>query len=74
MHETISTNFKGFIDNFYEEKGNLRISGWLVTNHNREDVIYFADIGHNVAFYNFNERPDVAKHYGTDNENYLKWN
>lgn len=71
MHETLSSNFTGFIDNNYFDNGNLRISGWLVTKHQRDTVIYFLDIGHSVAFYNYNERQDVADFYKTDNEDYL---
>jgi hypothetical protein len=72
MHKTLSNNFIGYIDNFYVENGNLRISGWLVTTHERSNVVYYLDIGHNIAFYNFNERQDVSNFYGLSNENYLK--
>lgn len=72
MHETLSSNFKGFIDNFYHEDGNLRISGWLITNHKRDDVVYFIDIGHNVAFYNHNEREDVADFYNMQTDDYKR--
>ena len=72
MHETLSPNFKGFIDNFYIEDGNLRISGWLITTHDRDDIVYFSDIGHNIAFYNYNDRQDVADFYSTSDNNYLK--
>lgn len=70
MHETLSQNFRGYIDNFFLENGNLRFSGWIVTTHSREEVIYFLDIGHNVALYNYNERQDVYEFYGKDS-NYL---
>lgn len=72
MHETLSTQFKGFIDNFYVNDGNLRISGWLTTDENRDDVVYFVDIGRSIAFYNYNERQDVASFYQTTNDNYLR--
>lgn len=72
MHTTLSPQFKGYIDNFYVRDGNLRISGWLVTTEPRDDVIYFADIGHSIAFYNYNERQDVANHYQTDDTNFVK--
>lgn len=71
MHETLSSNFKGYIDNFHTENGNLRVSGWLTTEHDRDNVIYFLDIGHNVAFYNYNERQDVANFYKTNDQKYL---
>lgn len=72
MHETLSPNFNGYIDNFYVENGNLRVSGWIVTTKERDTVDYFLDIGHPIAFYNYNERQDVANFYGTTDENYLK--
>jgi len=72
MHNTMSELFTGHIDNFYVQNGNLRISGWLVSKESRDEVVYFADIGHSVAFYNYNERQDVADFYKSSDVNYLK--
>lgn len=72
MHETLSDNFIGYIDNLYVENENLRISGWLITKHNRDDIVYYADIGHSFAFYNYNERQDVADFYKSEDLNYNK--
>lgn len=71
MHETLSSKFKGFVDNFYLADGNLRFSGWLVSTEPRENVVYYIDVGHPVAFYNYNERTDVAEHYKTGNPAYV---
>lgn len=70
MHDTLSPNFHGHVDNFYVDNGNLVFSGWITTTHKREEVIYFIDVGHEVAFYNFNERQDVADFYSTTDTNY----
>lgn len=70
MHETLSENFKGFIDNFYVDNGNLRISGWVVTTHVRDQVTYF--INEKIAFYNYNERQDVANFYKTSDQGYAQ--
>lgn len=67
----MSELFTGHIDNFYVQDGNLRISGWLVSKEPRDDVIYFIDIGHSVAFYNYNERQDVHDFYKNVNTEYL---
>jgi len=72
MHNTLSELFTGHIDNFYVNDGNLRISGWLVGKENRDDIVYFTDIGHSIAFYNYNERQDVADFYKTSSTDYLK--
>jgi hypothetical protein len=72
MHETLSPNFKGYIDNFFIEGDNLRFSGWIVTTNQRENVVYYLDNGNNIAFFNYNERPDVASFYNTNDINYLK--
>lgn len=72
MHETLSPQFKGYIDNFYVRDGNLRISGWLITTEPRDEVIYFVDIGHSIAFYNYNERQDVADYYQSSDADYVK--
>lgn len=71
MHQTLSESFKGYVDNFYTENGNIRISGWLVTTAPRQDVVYYVDNGNDVAFYNYNERQDVADFYKTENRDYL---
>lgn len=63
MHNTLSPKFNGYVDNMFVENGNLRFAGWLVTDYNRDDVTYFIDIGHNVAFYNYNDRQDVLDFY-----------
>ena len=65
MHETLSLNFKGYIDNFYSNDGQVRLSGWIVSTHNRDDITLCLDIGHEVVIYNFNERNDVASFYNT---------
>lgn len=70
MHETLSQKFKGYIDTFKVKDDNFRLSGWLVTTEPREDVVYYVDIGYPLAFYNFNERPDVAAFYKADNQNF----
>lgn len=72
MHNTLSDFFKGFIDNFYVQDGNLRVSGWLVSTEPRDEVVYFLDIGHNIAFYTFNERQDVANHYKTSDPTFIE--
>lgn len=71
MHETLSQNFIGYIDNLFVEDGNLKFSGWYVTRHAREDVVYYIDIGHPVAFFNYNPRQDVADFYKTSDPNYV---
>lgn len=63
MHETLSPNFIGYIDNFYFEDDSLRIAGWLISKHPRDSVTLFLDIGRDVVFYNYNERADVANFY-----------
>lgn len=72
MHETLNSQFKGFIDNFSVNNGNLRISGWITTTEPRDDVVYFADIGRSIAFYNYNERQDVANFYNSVDDNHLR--
>ena len=72
MHETLSPNFKGYIDNFFIDGDNLRFSGWLVTTNPRDQVVYYLDNGNNIAFFNYNERSDVAKFYNTTDDSYLK--
>ena len=72
MHKTLSANFIGHIDNFYVRDNNLRISGWLVSNHSRSDVVYYLDTGNQIAFYNYNERQDVASFYNTTNNDYIQ--
>lgn len=71
MHKTLSDNVVGYVDNFYTENGNLRISGWLVSKLPRNEVVYYIDNGHQIAFYNYNERQDVAEFYKTENRDYL---
>ena len=71
MHDTLSPEFKGYVDNFYVDNDNLRLSGWIVTTMPRHEVIYYVDVGHEVAIYNFNERQDVANYYTTNDTNYL---
>lgn len=71
MHETLSTKFKGYIDNSYVKDNNLRISGWIVSTEPRADVVYYIDIGHPVAFFNYNNRQDVASFYETSNYDYI---
>lgn len=61
MHETLDGRFKGYIDNFYNQDGNLRISGWISTTLDRAHVTYY--INKTIAFYNYNERQDVADFY-----------
>jgi hypothetical protein len=70
MHDTLSKDFIGYLDNAYVADGHLRISGWLVSSLFRSDIIYYLDIGHPVAFYNFNVRQDVADFYNTTNADY----
>lgn len=70
MHNTLSPNFIGYIDNLYYDDGGLRVSGWIVTKHPRDNVTLYIDIGHNVAFYNFNERADVANFYKSNSFDY----
>lgn len=72
MHNTLSDLFSGYIDNFFVQDGNLRISGWLVSKEPRDEVVYFADIGHSIAFYNYNERQDVFDFYQQQSTDYLK--
>lgn len=71
MHETLSENFIGYIDNNYVENGNLRVSGWLVPKVNKDHVTLILNIGRDLIFYNFNERQDVATFYSTNDANYL---
>lgn len=70
MHETLSTKFKGYIDNSYIKDGNLRLSGWIVSTESRDDIIYFVDVGHPIAFFNYNNRQDVATFYNTTDYNF----
>jgi hypothetical protein len=70
MHSTLSPSFIGYLDNTYISNGNLRISGWIVSNIDRNQLTYYIDIGHPVAFYNYNERQDVADFYGTNSNDY----
>ena len=65
MHDTLSSKFKGHIDNFYQEDGNLRLSGWIYTEEPVTEVVYYIDADHPIAFFAQNERPDVAKFYNT---------
>ena len=67
----MSDLFSGHIDNFFIQDGNLRVSGWLVSREPRDDVVYFIDVGHSIAFYNFNERQDVSSFYQTSEQSYL---
>ena len=70
MHETLSTKFKGYIDNSYVMDGNLRLSGWIVSTEPRSSIVYYLDIGHPIAFFNYNNRQDVASFYDTSNYDY----
>ena len=70
MHETLSPNFKGYIDNLYTQDGNIRISGWIVSTHKRDDVILHLYNGHDMVFYNFNSRTDVASFYASSDFDY----
>jgi hypothetical protein len=73
MHETLSPSFKGFVDTFSLTDGNLRFTGWLITNEpSRDNVVYYVEFGHSIAFYNYNERPDVAEFYNTTDTNYIR--
>lgn len=63
MHETKSSRFAGYIDNFLVDGANLKISGWIATILPRQSVTYYLDIGRPVSFYNYNERQDVADFY-----------
>lgn len=68
MHETLSNNFKGWIDNLYVDNGNLRISGWLANlNATSDEVSFHLDIGRPITFYSTNERQDVFDFYINDN-------
>ena len=71
MHETLSTYFRGYIDNFFLEEGNIRLSGWIVTSHNRDDVTLKLNTGHDIVFYNYNQRQDVADFYKTNDPNFV---
>lgn len=71
MHETLSSQFKGYIDNFFVDNGNLRVSGWLTTTLPRHEVVYYVDVGHEVAIFNFNNRQDVADFYNTNDSNFV---
>lgn len=43
----------------------------MVTNHAREDVVYYLDTGNSpIAFFNHNERQDVADFYKSKNPDY----
>lgn len=70
MHNTLSKDFIGYLDNAYVSDGHLRLSGWLVSRLNRDNIVYCLDIGHPVVFYNFNERQDVADFYGNNTLDY----
>lgn len=70
MHETLSKEFIGYLDNAYVADGHLRISGWLISSNPRENIVYYLDIGHPVAFYNYNERQDVADFYQSNSLDY----
>ena len=66
MHNTLSTNFKGFVENFYVLEGNLKITGWLYSiTHDLQDVTFHLDMGQGlpIVFYSNNERQDVANWY-----------
>lgn len=71
MHETKSEKFKGHVDNLYVADGNMRFSGWVASTEPREKIVYYIDIGHPIAFYNYNERKDVAEFYKTSNPDYI---
>lgn len=70
MHDTLSNDFIGYLDNAYVADGHLRLSGWIVSNIYRENIVYYLDIGHQVAFYNYNERQDVADFYKSSSQDY----
>jgi hypothetical protein len=72
MHETLSPSFKGYVDNFTVTDGNLRFSGWLITTENRDNVVYYINAGHDIAFYNYNDRSDVSDFYKTQQSDYVK--
>lgn len=71
MHETLSPNFKGYIDNFFLEEDNVRISGWIICLQNRDDATLGLNVGHDINFYNYNQRQDVADFYKTNDSNYV---
>lgn len=71
MHETQTPNYIGYIDNFYVEGTNLRISGWLISKHFRDDINLYVKTDREIAIYNYNERQDVATFYGTQNIDYI---
>lgn len=71
MHETGSANYIGYIDNFYEEGGNLRISGWIVPKHNKYEHEFAIRADSIIKFWSSNERQDVADFYGGDDRDYL---
>lgn len=63
-HKTKTELVGGYIDDFYVENNNLRISGWLVPAVYKEECEFFLELdGKLLALFCYNERPDVATAY-----------
>lgn len=65
MHETMNPRVIGHIDEFFVADNNLKISGWLVSEDPRDEVVFYIDGGSPIAFFNYNERQDVAAAYSS---------
>lgn len=66
MHETLSVNYIGHIDEFYEKDGNVHISGWVVTRipNAQKFIEYVVSTDEkDVIFWGRNVRQDVADFY-----------
>jgi len=71
-HKTKSINVFGYIDNFYTENNNLRISGWLVPSVEKDNVEFYLQLDDKLlSLFCFNERLDVAKNYNTKDNKFI---
>lgn len=63
-HKTLCDSVFGYIDDFYVENNNLRISGWIIPTLEKESVNFYISIDNKLlSLFCYNERLDVAKVY-----------
>lgn len=72
-HKTKTDLVYGFLDDFYVENNNLRISGWLVPSVEKEECEFYFELdGKLLVVFCYNERIDVAAAYETNNIAFVK--
>jgi len=72
-HKTKTDLVGGYIDDFYVENNNLRISGWLIPTVSKEDCEFFIELdGKLLALFCYNERQDVAAAYNSLNYEFVR--